>query len=140
MMKSKCEKCGEPIDEKRLVALPDTKVCVKCTDEIPVTGYMSWEHKTAPTIIIGESAEQLRQYDRKGVHAQLPLNNPNNGLLQHHKQNQEAKTNAGREQKLVSQQARVKTERARCHPDRPKVTPDGKCAECAIEWYRIHRR
>jgi len=26
----KCEKCGKPIDEKRLMAMPEAKTCAKC--------------------------------------------------------------------------------------------------------------
>ena len=76
----KCERCHTPIPAERLAALPDTTRCVVCTEEKPLRGFMSWEHKTAPTIVIGteEAIAELRRNDRRGPHAQLPVGSPNN--------------------------------------------------------------
>lgn len=139
-----CEQCGQPIAAARLEAIPDATLCTECQsqDDVPrVTGFMSWAHKTAPEIIIGPEAEVLRTYDRKGVHAQLPLGNRENIFTQMAEIKREAISNL-REKKLVKAVATVMVPRARCHPDRPKITPDGKCEQCAVDWYarRLHDR
>lgn len=71
-----CITCHEPIAAARLAAVPSATQCVACKskrDDKPTRGYMSWEHKTAPALIIGADADKLRRYDRRGFHAQLPF-------------------------------------------------------------------
>lgn len=137
-----CKICETAISTARLAQIPDATLCTDCQsqDDVPkMTGYMSWSHKTAPEIIIGPAADILRQYDRKGVHAQLPIVNRENIFIQHGELRREAVT-AAREPVLMKVVASVRTEPSRCHPGRPKVTPDGSCTECAIEWYRRRLR
>jgi len=133
-----CVTCGKPIAAARLQAMPDATLCTECQaqDDVPrVTGFMSWAHKTAPEIIIGPQAEFLRAYDRKGVHAQLPMTNRENHFIQEAEIRRAAISNL-REKELVKVAATVYVPRARCHPDRPKVTPTGHCEECAVNWYK----
>ena len=71
-----CRSCGEAIAPARLVALPHTRVCVGCSSEQPVKGFMSWEHKTAPTFqLVSAAADAWLQAHshRKGPHATLPM-------------------------------------------------------------------
>lgn len=71
-----CRACGDPIAPKRLEALPHTHTCVSCSSEQPVRGFMSWEHKTAPTFqIVSPSADRWLQAHshRSGPHAKLPM-------------------------------------------------------------------
>lgn len=44
-------KCGNTISPERLEVLPNTRVCVKCSKEQKYVGMMSFEHKTAPSLI-----------------------------------------------------------------------------------------
>jgi RNA polymerase-binding transcription factor DksA len=62
-----CVKCKETINPLRVKALPNTRVCVKCSSVERVSGFMSWEHKTAPTLNIctQEQAEQVRQQTKR---------------------------------------------------------------------------
>src|SRR5262245_18896604 len=137
-----CEGCGGPIPQARLDAMTGATLCVDCqgkNDVPPVRGCMSWSHKTAPEIIIGPEADTLRAFDRKGCHAQLPLGNRENFYTQTAEQTRHAISNL-REKPLIKMQATVKVARARCHPDRPRVTPTGHCEECAVNWYARRRR
>jgi hypothetical protein len=34
LMPRQCERCDEPIPDARLAALPDTRLCLQCSDEI----------------------------------------------------------------------------------------------------------
>ena len=47
-----CVKCKEVINPLRIKALPNTKTCVSCSTVQSVSGFMSWEHKTAPRLNI----------------------------------------------------------------------------------------
>ena len=47
-----CYKCKKAINPLRVKALPQTKSCVNCSNTEAVSGFMSWEHKTAPTLNI----------------------------------------------------------------------------------------
>src|SRR6516164_8544801 len=80
-----CEACGELLSSERLTAIPDATQCVKCLegegDVYRVRGVMTWEHKTAPELVLGSDAERLLPYQRRGFHAQLPLNSKNNPRL-----------------------------------------------------------
>lgn len=103
---------------------------------------MSWEHKTAPTIIIGTKKElaPLRKNDRRGPHAQLPFTSKEapvkeivaNKPVDLDKLRQQVN---GRETDPVALEA-LPGKGARCHPDRPRVGPTGHCLECALEYYR----
>lgn len=105
---------------------------------------MSWEHKTAPELVLGPAADVLRSYDRRGVHAQLPLES---------KARAQASTVAPQsvterldegfdaENSVQDDRAPLSTTLCKNHPDRLAVV-NGKrlCAECAAEWYEVRRR
>ena len=124
-----CSTCKEPIGEARLLALPRTAVCVKCSTEKPLKGVMVYDHKTAPVLQIGteEAIAEFKRLDRKGPHASLPLD-------------REVKRTGGPSisssfsQKPVDG-AVVNRTPARCHPDRPDVAY-GRCFECSTQWYK----
>ena len=65
-MSRSCAKCGSEIPEMRLEALPNTTRCVKCSDEKGYKGYMVFDHKTAPNIVLvpKEDEEAIRIADR----------------------------------------------------------------------------
>lgn len=62
----KCQKCGCEIPAARLEALPYATKCVKCSDATPYVGFMDWYHKTAPELVMVNSAdkENLRRAQR----------------------------------------------------------------------------
>jgi len=143
-----CSLCGVEISQERLLALPNVRECISCRKENDVThttGFMSWEHKTAPSIVtsaeVGEEGiRYLRKHDRRGVHAQLSLGSAKNPRLV-----ASMRTTVGRAEfdaiRPRQEEAEPPLERltdglaAHCHPARPRVGPSGHCLECAIEWY-----
>lgn len=70
-----CIKCNEPIPKIRLEAIPGVKVCVKCSRVKPMKGYMTWEHKTAPTFHFGsdKTIEYIHRNRRTNAGAKLPM-------------------------------------------------------------------
>ena len=71
----RCKLCRQPIGEKRLAALPFTRVCVGCSTEQPVRGHMITPHKTGSHIEIltsAQSAEVKRHDSRRAYGANLP--------------------------------------------------------------------
>lgn len=127
----KCSKCHQLIDAKRLEALPSTTVCVNCSTTQRVQGVMLWDHKTAPYIHIGTEGEikELKRHNRKGVRAQLPLGNKRSVADFRHEH-----------QDFPAQGPAVNLLAAKCHPERERVTPNGKCLECAMLWYERRRK
>ena len=61
-----CQICGCEIPAARLEALPYATKCVKCSDAKPLVGFMDWNHKTAPELVLVDSgnAENLRRAKR----------------------------------------------------------------------------
>jgi hypothetical protein len=62
-----CFKCKTNIPAERLEVLPDTHTCVKCSGVQKYVGVMSWEHKTAPTLVYvrpenKEAVETLKRF------------------------------------------------------------------------------
>jgi len=56
-----CTKCQQPIPAERREALPDTKVCVGCSDVKKVKGLLDFNHKTAPVLVmLPDDEEQQR--------------------------------------------------------------------------------
>lgn len=49
-MTKTCIKCALPIPEERLLLLPHTQVCVKCSQQRKYVGFSVYSHKTAPTL------------------------------------------------------------------------------------------
>lgn len=134
--------CGTEIPEARLKALPDTETCVECSEVKPIKGVMIYDHKTAPTLELGDN---LLQYQRRGFHAQLPFNSVNNTRLVqsvaaaklHREAADLVRGTPDPEDSLEYEP--IHFEPSRCHADRPRATPDGHCLECAAAWYKVRR-
>ena len=61
-----CVNCNGIIPVARLEVLPDTQTCVGCSTAKPMVGFMDWAHKTAPELVMINSAdkENLRRAKR----------------------------------------------------------------------------
>lgn len=134
----RCNKCHSPISSTRLEALPQTRVCVECSTEVPVVGYMSWEHKTAPVIQVVNTKEfaTYQRYDRKGVRSGLPMSprtvSGTSGSITPVFYADDASNT------MVIRRNDAEVPRARCpHTDRPQVSAAGKCLECAMAYYAV---
>jgi len=125
------------IPAERLKAIPNATLCAICQTvrgDVPkIRGYMSWAHKTAPEIIIGKDADILRQYDRRGFHAQLPLNSKENPRLRAYVTNCNV-SDAIREKPRSPEPdvEAVLRNPSRCHPKKPRINPAGDCLDCAL--------
>jgi hypothetical protein len=53
-----CTECGNDIGELRLECMPDTDTCVKCSKATGYVGFMDWSHKTAPELVLINSADK----------------------------------------------------------------------------------
>lgn len=144
-----CTSCGNPITETRLRAVPNATQCVMCLqsdgDVERTQGFMVWDHKTAPELYTGPHVSRLRQLDRRGFHAQLPLNSCSNARLAQsagHLGGFEGLRDRNRQgdPEPTVEVARPSSPPSRCHPDRPRVNPLGLCFDCSVEWYAKHRR
>lgn len=134
-----CSVCHNPIADQRLQALPMTRVCVQCSSETPVKGFMTWEHKTAPTFQIVNPRQHawLQAHDRKRPAANLPMS----------QRTASASLPALASGPVVSTPV-VDADnplslipRARCgHSDRPQVGPSGKCVDCALAYYALRAK
>jgi hypothetical protein len=74
----KCRGCGKPISQKRLEALPHTRVCVGCSQEQPVKGHMITPHKTGShiQIVSAKAHEYIQSVNHRGAYgANLPTEN-----------------------------------------------------------------
>jgi len=58
-----CLVCGQNISEGRLKAIKDVKTCTSCSTTKAISGFMSWEHKTAPVLNIcsQETANEIKK-------------------------------------------------------------------------------
>lgn len=118
-----CSGCRTVIPAARLDACPDTWYCVDCQSrsDVPrVEGYLSWEHKTAPTTIIGKAASLVRPYDRRGFKTAAKV---------------ETRISSGigfRGAVETIDADVVNTPRARCHPQEPRINAYGQCLDCAL--------
>jgi len=52
-----CECCGVIIPPARLEVLPHTTTCVGCSRATTFVGFMDWAHKTAPELVMVNSAD-----------------------------------------------------------------------------------
>jgi hypothetical protein len=61
-----CIKCNTEIPVERLEAIPGTLTCVKCSDVGDIMGFMVFDHKTAPYVIMvnKNNKEAVRQAKR----------------------------------------------------------------------------
>jgi hypothetical protein len=66
-----CDTCNCVIPPARLEALPHTTTCVKCSRVTTFVGFMDWSHKTAPELVVVNSAdsENLRRAQRINARA-----------------------------------------------------------------------
>lgn len=125
--------CDAPISDARLAAVPNAVKCVDCQalDDVPKTiGYMSWEHKTAPAIIIGRDAELVRPYDRRGMKTAAKVENRNPVSV--------GMSRVGRDTRVDG--SVVNHTPSRCHPSQPRVSASGHCLSCAMRWYRLRAK
>lgn len=140
-----CGNCGNEIPPARVAALPKETWCKDCVekdgDVERITGVMIWEHKTAPELYMGPGVKAIRAASRRGNHANLPFTSYENPFLQKSRRAQVElqETKAVLQEKpepefdsVLDGTSRVS---ASCHPERPKVSPDGKCLECCLDWY-----
>lgn len=148
-----CSICKQPISQERLLAVPQTPYCISCrkeNDEEPIIGYMSWEHKTAPELLTSltegrEGIHELQRYSRRGPHTQLPLQSPKNPRIVASVRTVEGAAEFDsirhpQEGTDPPDQGVADFLPAHCHPERPRVTPDGKCLDCALNWYEVRLR
>lgn len=129
-----CQRCGNLIPEARQIAVPDERLCVDCVKELgdvdPIRGAMIYEHKTGPYLELTGDVEALLRNSRKGVHAQLPMSSKKRA------EENQIGTFPSIVQKTEILLEPALTLMARCHPDRPRVSPKGLCLSCSINWYR----
>ena len=134
-----CSVCRTQISDARIAALPETRVCVNCSDETPVKGFMTWEHKTAPKfqIVTPRQHAWFQQYDRKRPAASLPMSSrtPTIGMPVLERTAPLRSLSAS----PVDASAPLSlVPFARCgHNDRPQVSSSGKCLECALRYYAL---
>lgn len=142
----KCETCGEQIPKARLEAIPNAVTCVKCSTEQPVGGIMDNASKNDSVLIVVDSPATAKLLTRRGFHAFLgaalqSYNNPR--IVKSHQAAEEVRnlSIAVKEtEKVTELYDIVNNNKARCHPQRPRINSKGDCAECAIAWYKVKRR
>lgn len=139
----KCNKCGKFISESRCKALPNTTVCIDCSNEEPMRGWMYWSHKTAPVfqVVTPTQHQWLQSRDRKGMRSGLPMGSRGSSaplatapvssvaILPVAYTPAPETSNAG--QSLVPMATKCP------HQDRPQVSSAGKCLECALAYYQV---
>jgi hypothetical protein len=136
-----CANCGAPIPPARREALPEETWCKDCVEKTGdverIRGVMMWDHKTAPYIYTGPGTDKLLASQRTHLGANLPFTSKESPFTR----NAVATINLSEGLNLKDRKEEVpnlipELNPARCHPDRPRATPDGKCLDCAMEWYR----
>jgi len=141
-----CENCGQPLSAARMAAAPEEKWCVACIeaagDVERIRGVMLWHHKTAPELYTGPGTEKILSEQRKGPHAQMAFTSKNNPIMLKSLEtfNVSAELNLRERPQSREELAPVNQPMARCHPDRPRVTPKGHCLECALAYYERRQR
>lgn len=65
-----CTKCKCVIPDERLDVLPETRTCVECSGVQKYVGIMSYQHKTAPSLVYispenKEAVETLKREIRR---------------------------------------------------------------------------
>lgn len=129
-----CKVCCELIATSRLAALPATTTCVDCSTEQPVTGYMTWEHKTAPIFQVVTPAQHqwLQSRDRKGMRPGFTVSSRGSSadFLPVAYTSSAAETAGMYTLSLVPTATRCK------HKDSLQASSAGKCLECSVDYYR----
>lgn len=150
MSEKLCAECGGIISPTRIAAIKDCELCKDCVEKSGdverVMGYMTWEHKTAPTLVIDtpKAVNEFLGMTRRGPRPQLPFS-PKKGISPSIDLSSNVLAKSADTADTASKLEGVEGTHAgaqnmlssKCHPDRPRVSPSGKCAECALEWYRI---
>lgn len=139
----KCLTCHEEIPAARLRAVPRAQYCVEHQPDVRVMGSMTWEHKTAPVLVLQtpEQHAEFKAHSRKGVHAQLPMASK----ARAQRESMGTFTAGGKGEVPARRQITrevaeslvvTNAVKAVCHPDRPAIGVQRKCADCAIRWYQ----
>lgn len=144
-----CKTCGIAIPEARVRALAGAvEQCIDCArqdDEPFVVGFMVWDHKTAPYVEIDTitAIKESGKKHRYGPHFQF---DPKEGMFGCAAPMERARTlnelgeRLRRESRgLPDPDAHLESVLdypARCHPDRPRIGPNGLCLPCALEIQR----
>lgn len=140
-MCKQCANCGAEIPAARTEALPEETWCKDCVeasgDVDRIKGIMLWHHKTAPELYIGPGTEKLLASQRTHLGANLPFTSKESPFTR----NAVASINLSEGLNLKQRKEEPfnlipELNPARCHPEKPRATPDGKCVDCAMEWYR----
>ncbi len=133
----RCKVCDEPIATSRLAALPATATCVDCSTEQPVTGYMTWEHKTAPVFQVVTPAQHqwLQSRDRKGMRSGLPMSSRGASAVSLPVAYTPVST-AGNQSVHRRVFSLVPTATKCEHKNRLQASSAGKCLECSMDYYR----
>lgn len=130
-----CANCGMELSEARKLALPEETWCKECVEESgdvnPTKGTMIWSHKTAPELYLAnqQAVDLILRSSRSGVHAQLPMSSK--------KEPAKVYIPGPLRERKEDLSLEVLNPPARCHPHLPRITPNGLCADCATNWYKI---
>ena len=127
-----CSGCGCEIPEARLKALPSTETCVGCSEEEKVQGLVVWDGKHTPILQVYPHGKL--PHDRKGFHADIGANSVNNPRLVQSMANLDLSLKIKLEAPIAYQPVNLAPDR--CHPERARAVPDGRCAECAVDYYK----
>lgn len=127
-----CKHCEAPIPYARLVALPDTRTCLSCSEEEPLRGWLVWEHKTAPAfqVVSAKQHDELKSNDRRGMKTAAKVENRNPVSV--------GMSRVGRDTRVDG--SVVNHTPSRCHPSQPRVSASGHCLSCAMRWYRLRAK
>lgn len=103
---------------------------------------MLWHHKTSPELYIGPGTEAILREQRKGPHAQMAFASKNNERMLKSLQNFNLSEGMNLRDRSVKMEELEQVNRpmARCHPDKPRATPDGKCLDCVKDYYARRMR
>lgn len=138
-----CRVCRNSIADNRLAALPNTTVCLNCSSETPVKGFMTWEHKTAPKfqVVTPRQHEWFQRYDRKRPSASLPMTAKTPNGIVHGGSGRVSRPSPPNVPTVAPEDAASMIPRARCaHKDRPQVSSSGKCLQCALDYYALRAK
>lgn len=128
-----CKVCNERISDARRTAIPGINTCVHHSEAKPIKGFMTWEHKTAPTfqIVNDRQHEILQRFSRKGVHASLPMDSRKRAESRGEIESVVHRTHP------IYEVVGNTIPSASCHPERLRVSSAGKCLECSQQWYAV---
>lgn len=129
-----------------MAALPGEQWCRLCVeadgDVQRIKGVMLWHHKTAPELYTGVGTEAILREQRKGPHAQMAFTPKGNTRMLKSLESFNVSDGLNLRNRVESREELEQVNRpmARCHPDQPKATPDGKCLNCVKDYYARRAR